>query len=116
DLGRAGDVTSIATVPEQATARALMRARTSGVIAGLPRAVATLRKLAPDIRLAAHQRDGTAVAAKTTLMTIEGPARAVLAAERTALNFVCHLSGIASLTAEFVRRVAHTRSRIICTR
>jgi nicotinate-nucleotide pyrophosphorylase (carboxylating) len=116
DLGRAGDVTSIATVPEETAARALMVARNSGVIAGLPLAVATLRRLAPDMRLAAHQRDGSAVAAKATLMTIEGPARAVLAAERTALNFVCHLSGIASLTAEFVRRVAHTRSRIICTR
>ena len=116
DLGRAGDVTSIATVPEQAAARALMVARNSGVIAGLPLAVATLRKLAPDIHITAHQRDGTVVAAKTTLMTVEGPARAVLAAERTALNFVCHLSGIASLTAAFVRRVAHTRSRIICTR
>jgi nicotinate-nucleotide pyrophosphorylase (carboxylating) len=116
DLGRAGDVTSIATVPEQTAARAVMVARKGGVIAGLPLAEATLRKLAPEIRIAANQRDGTAVQAKTTLMVVEGPARAVLAAERTALNFVCHLSGIASLTAEFVQRVAHTRSRVICTR
>ncbi len=116
DLGRAGDVTSIATVPEQAAARALMVARKSGVIAGLPLVEATLRKLAAEIRITANQRDGTAVPAKTTLMIVEGPARAVLAAERTALNFVSHLSGIASLTAEFVHRVAHTRSRVICTR
>jgi nicotinate-nucleotide pyrophosphorylase (carboxylating) len=116
DLGRAGDLTSIATVPEQTTARALMVARTSGVVAGLPLAEATLRKLAPEIRIAANQRDGAAVEAKTTLMMVEGPARAILAAERTALNFVGQLSGVASLTAEFVRRVAHTQSRIICTR
>ena len=116
DLGRAGDVTSIATVPEQTTARAMMVARKSGVIAGLPLVEATLRKLAPDIRIAANQRDGTAVEAKTTLMIVEGPARAILAAERTALNFVGQLSAVASLTAAFVGRVAHTQSRIICTR
>jgi nicotinate-nucleotide pyrophosphorylase (carboxylating) len=116
DLGRAGDITSIATVPEQTVARARMVARKGGVIAGLPLAAATFRKLAPDIRIGANARDGSAMPAGTALMSVEGPARAVLAAERTALNFISQLSGVASLTAEFVRRVAHTRSRVICTR
>ncbi len=92
DLGRAGDVTSVATIPEGTRGRAVMAARESGVIAGLP------------------------VAAKTTLMTITGDARALLAAERTALNFVGHLSGIATAAAEFVRRIAHTKARVCCTR
>src|SRR5262249_57593931 len=73
-------------------------------------------KLAPDIEIAAHTRDGSAVAAKTALMTVMGPARAVLSAERVALNLIGHLSGVATATHEFVRRVAGTRTRICCTR
>jgi nicotinate-nucleotide pyrophosphorylase (carboxylating) len=91
-------------------------ARRPGVIAGLPLVAATFLKLAPEIRITADRRDGADVAAKTALMRIEGPARAVLAAERTALNLLGHLSGVASATHEFVRRVAHTRLRICCTR
>jgi nicotinate-nucleotide pyrophosphorylase (carboxylating) len=116
DLGRAGDVTSVATIPEGTPARAVVVARAGGVIAGLPLAAATFRKLAPEIEIAAGLRDGTGVAARTTLMQIAGPARAVLAAERTALNLLGHLSGVASATQEFVRRVAGTRLRICCTR
>ena len=116
DLGRAGDVTSVATIPEGTPARAVVVARAAGVIAGLPLVAATFRKLAPEIEIAAGLRDGTGVAAKTTLMQIAGPARAVLAAERTALNLLGHLSGVASATQEFVRRVAGTRLRICCTR
>jgi nicotinate-nucleotide pyrophosphorylase (carboxylating) len=116
DLGRAGDVTSVATIPEGTPARAVVVARAGGVIAGLPLVAATFRKLAPEIEIAAGLRDGTGVAARTTLMQIAGPARAVLAAERTALNLLGHLSGVASATQEFVRRVAGTRLRICCTR
>jgi len=116
DLGRGGDVTSTATIPENARARAVVVAREAGVIAGLPLVAATLRKLAPEIEIAATHRDGTDVAAKTALMTIAGPARAILAAERTALNFAGHLSGIATATHEFVRRIAGTRTRFCCTR
>jgi nicotinate-nucleotide pyrophosphorylase (carboxylating) len=116
DLGRAGDVTSIATIPEQTPARAIVVARQAGVIAGLPLVAATFRKLAPEIEIAAHARDGADVATKTTLMTVTGPARAVLAAERVALNFLGHLSGVATATHEFVIRVAGTRTRICCTR
>ena len=96
DLGRAGDVTSIATIPESAQARAVVVAREAGVISGLPLAAAAFAKLAPETTISAHARDGARVAEKTTLMTIEGPARAVLAAERLALNLLGHLSGVAT--------------------
>src|SRR5262245_52727228 len=88
DLGRAGDITSIATIPEHTQAHAVMVARQAGTIAGLPLAVACFRKLSPDIRIEAHARDGAAVAKGVHLLTVQGPARAVLSAERPALNFV----------------------------
>jgi nicotinate-nucleotide pyrophosphorylase (carboxylating) len=116
DLGRAGDVTSIATIPESAQARAVVVAREAGVISGLPLAAAAFTKLAPETAISAERRDGASVADKTTLMTLEGPARAVLAAERVALNLLGHLSGVATATREFVRRVEGTRTRICCTR
>ena len=116
DLGRAGDITSIATIPETTKAHAILIARQAGVIAGLPLAVATFRKLSPDIGIQAHFRDGGTVAAGAHVLTISGPARAVLAGERTALNFVGRLSGIATLTADYVRHTAGTRLRICCTR
>ena len=116
DLGRAGDVTSIATIPEGTRGSAVMKAREAGVIAGLAVAEAVFRKLDPSVEITGHLRDGAAVQAKTVLMSISGDARALLSAERTALNFVGHLSGIASATAEFVRLVAHTKARVCCTR
>jgi len=116
DLGRAGDVTSTATIPEDATAHAIVVARKAGVIAGLPLVAAAFRKLAPDVAITAHARDGAIVATKTALMHVTGPARAVLAAERVALNLLGHLSGVATATHEFVRRVKGTRTRICCTR
>ena len=116
DLGRAGDITSIATIPETTPARAVMVARRAGVIAGLPLAVATFQKLSPEIDIQAHVRDGAAVSKGVQVLTISGPARAVLAGERTALNFVGRLSGIATLTSEYVRRTAGTKLRICCTR
>jgi nicotinate-nucleotide pyrophosphorylase (carboxylating) len=116
DLGRAGDVTSMATIPETTPARAMLIARQAGVIAGLPLAVATFQKLSPDIDIQAHVRDGAAVAKGVQVLTISGPARAILAGERTALNFVGRLSGIATLTADYVRRAAGTNLRICCTR
>jgi nicotinate-nucleotide pyrophosphorylase (carboxylating) len=116
DLGRAGDVTSIATIPAGTPARAVVVARAAGAIAGLPLVAATFRRLAPDIELKANARDGDSVAAKTELMTIAGDARAVLSAERTALNLLGHLSGIATATAAFVRLLKGTQTRICCTR
>jgi nicotinate-nucleotide pyrophosphorylase (carboxylating) len=116
DLGRAGDVTSIATIPEDLTAHAIVVARQAGVIAGLPLVASAFRKLAPDVAISPHARDGASVAAKTALMHVTGPARAVLAAERVGLNLLGHLSGVATATNEFVRRVKGTRLRICCTR
>jgi nicotinate-nucleotide pyrophosphorylase (carboxylating) len=116
DLGRAGDVTSTATIPEGTRGRAVLAAREAGVIAGLPVAAAAFRKLDPAMEITGDLRDGADVKPKTVLMTISGDARALLAAERVALNFVGHLSGIASAAAEFVRLIAHTRARVCCTR
>ena len=116
DLGRAGDVTSIATVPDGTSGRAVVMARKAGTIAGLPLVETAFRALAPHIKIEGHARDGATVPAKTALMTVAGDARAILGAERVALNFIGHLSGIATATAEFVRRVAHTRARVCCTR
>jgi nicotinate-nucleotide pyrophosphorylase (carboxylating) len=116
DLGRAGDITSIATVPEDTRGRAVAVARKAGVIAGLPLVAATFRRLSPQIAIESHIRDGAAIEAGDKLMTISGDARAILGAERTALNFLGHLSGIATATAKFVERIAHTNARIICTR
>jgi nicotinate-nucleotide pyrophosphorylase (carboxylating) len=116
DLGRAGDITSMATIPEATHAHAVMIARQAGVIAGLPLAVAVFRKLSPDLSIEAHVRDGNVVAAGVRVLTISGPARAVLSGERTALNFVGRLSGVATLTADYVRHTAGTKMRICCTR
>ena len=116
DLGRAGDVTSIATIPEAAPARALMVVREEGVIAGLPLAIATFERLSADIRIEAHLRDGATVAKGARMLSISGAARAMLSGERTALNFVGRLSGIATLTARYVQRTAGTNARICCTR
>ena len=116
DLGRAGDVTSIVTVPEDVAGRAVVAARQKGVVAGLPLVAAAFRRLSPEIEITPHVRDGAAIEPRTKLMTIDGNARVILAAERTALNYLGHLSGIATATAEFARRIAHTKARVVCTR
>jgi nicotinate-nucleotide pyrophosphorylase (carboxylating) len=116
DLGRAGDVTSVATIPADASARAKVVAREAGVVAGLPLVASALRKLAPDIEITAHARDGESVTESAVLIDIVGSARGVLAAERAALNLLGRLSGVATATHEFVRRVAGTHTRICCTR
>src|SRR6202161_647387 len=116
DLGRAGEVTSIATIPEDTSGRAVVVARKPGVVSGLPLVEAAFRRLDPAVEIKPHGRDGMAIGAGTKLLTISGNARAILSAERTALNFLGHLSGIATATSAFVARIAHTKARIICTR
>jgi nicotinate-nucleotide pyrophosphorylase (carboxylating) len=116
DLGRAGDVTSIATIPEDAQAHAIVVARAAGTISGLPLVAATFSRLAPQAEIGRQARDGVQAAAGATLMTVRGPARAVLSAERVALNLLGRLSGVATATQELVRRIAGTRTRICCTR
>jgi len=116
DLGRAGDVTSIATVPADTKAFAKVVARTGGTISGLPLVAEAFRRLDSGIEISGYARDGDKVEAKALLMTVSGNARAVLGAERVALNYVGHLSGIATATAEFVRLISHTNARVCCTR
>jgi nicotinate-nucleotide pyrophosphorylase (carboxylating) len=116
DLGRAGDITSIATIPEDLAGRAAVIVRRAGVIAGLPLVAAAFLRLAPEIAIAPHARDGEPVQRGGNLMTVSGNARAIFGAERVALNFLGHLSGIATATAAFVACIAHTKARIICTR
>jgi nicotinate-nucleotide pyrophosphorylase (carboxylating) len=116
DLGRAGDITSTATIPEDRAGRAVVVARQAGVIAGLPLVVMAFRRLDPEIAITPHARDGEAASRGAKLMTISGNARALLGAERVALNFLGHLSGIATATAAFFARISHTKARIICTR
>lgn len=115
DIGR-GDATTLALVPARARARARMVARAPLTVAGLDFAEAAFRALAPAVRIERLTRDGEAVAAGTTLLRVAGPARALLTAERTALNFVQRLSGVATLAARFVAAVAGTRARILDTR
>lgn len=110
------DITTLGTVPERARARGAVVARADGVIAGLPLAEAAFRRTAPDVALDARVRDGARVTRGTTLLTVEGPARGVLSAERVALNFLQRLSGIATLTARYVDAVRGTRAQIFDTR
>jgi nicotinate-nucleotide pyrophosphorylase (carboxylating) len=116
DLGRAGDITSAATIPPEAMARAAIKARKPGVVAGLDLARTAFTQMSADIRFQAKISDGDAVTAGSTVATISGPARAILSAERVALNFLGHMSGVASATRHFADAIADTGARIICTR
>jgi len=116
DLGRAGDVTSLAVIPQGTRAHAAIVARRSGTIAGLPLAATAFRLLEPAVELELLASDGDVVAAGTKLGTVAGTAHTVLAAERTALNFLGRLSGVATATAALVARVAHTKAKIVSTR
>jgi nicotinate-nucleotide pyrophosphorylase (carboxylating) len=115
DIG-SGDVTSWAVVPAGQCARAVMVAREPLVVAGLVIAELTFRMASPRVRVRRLMRDGQRAVAGSRLLVVRGPARALLAAERVALNFVQHLSGIATLTARFVEAVRGTRARILDTR
>ncbi|MHC2334267.1 carboxylating nicotinate-nucleotide diphosphorylase [Bradyrhizobium sp. USDA 4454] len=116
DLGRAGDITADAIVPPGQQARLVMRARQPGVIAGLDVARTAFQTVSPAVTLRAEQPDGSVVEPDQVIAIIDGPARGLLTAERTALNFLCHLSGVATATATLVKAVAGTRAQIVCTR
>lgn len=109
-------MTTLATVPEAARGRAVMRAREPLVVAGLPLAEAAFCELAGDVRCERKAEDGQSVAAGGMLMLITGPGRALLSAERVALNFVQRLSGIATLTARYVEMIRGTHAQILDTR
>lgn len=116
DLGRAGDLSTQATVESHKFATALFVARDNGVVCGLPHATEAFERINPQLDFERRVPDGTRVAAGTVIASVSGNARSILSAERTALNFLCHLSGIATLTSEFVSQIAHTKARICCTR
>jgi nicotinate-nucleotide pyrophosphorylase (carboxylating) len=115
DIG-SGDATTLATVPETAVAKAVMKSREPLVTAGLLFAESAFRELSPAVKITRVAADGQALKDGEVLLEIEGPARAILSAERTALNFVQRLSGVATLTAQFVEAVKGTGARILDTR
>lgn len=116
DLGLAGDITTLATVPPEARALGIIGARKPGVVAGLQLVDAAFGALDPDVNMKVLVSDGTAAEAGATIARVSGNARALLTAERVAMNFLGHLSGIATLTRAYVDKVAGTRARIIDTR
>jgi nicotinate-nucleotide pyrophosphorylase (carboxylating) len=116
DLGRAGDLTSDAIAPADLTATASLATRQPGVLAGLDIAALAFRLIDERIEMIRERRDGDAIARGDAFAVVRGPARAILTAERTALNFLCRLSGVASATASIVAAVAGQKARIVCTR
>lgn len=115
DIG-SGDATTLATVPVDASAYALMVAREPLVLAGVMFAEAAFRQLSGQVEIKRLRQDGQPVEAGSAILRISGPARALLTGERVALNFVQRLSGIATLTAQFVGAVTETGARILDTR
>ena len=116
DLGRAGDITTYATIAPEMVATANLNARENGVVAGIELARRAFRLVDPSIRFEAHVADGDRVSPGTSVARIAGPARGLLSAERVALNFLMHLSGVATYTSKFAAEIAHTRARVTCTR
>lgn len=116
DMGRKGDITSQATIPDGKQGRLQLVSRRPGVIAGMALARLSFAQIDPAIDVNIVRQDGAHVQAGQLLATVSGNVRSMLAAERTALNFLTHLSGIATQTADIVRLVADTNARITCTR
>ncbi len=116
DLGRAGDLTSDAVVPPEARATGLIRARVAGRVAGLDVALAAFRMLDPEVEIEIAAADGSAAQPGATLATVRGRARELLSAERTALNILGRLCGIATATRDLVRAIGGTQARVVCTR
>ena len=115
DVG-SGDVTTLATVPDNAMARAALVAREPLTVAGLAFGETAFRELAPAVTLQTRVQDGQTAVAGTVLLEVAGPARALLTAERVALNFVQRLSGVATFTAQFVSAIRGTPAQILDTR
>lgn len=116
DLGRAGDLTTDATIPPDTTLSAVIAARKPGVLAGLDAAAYAAQLIDPGLKLSIRKADGSLLSPGDVVLTIDGAARSILMAERTMLNFLGRLSGVATLTRAYVDAVAHTKARIVCTR
>lgn len=116
DLGRAGDITTDAIVPADSKAELVLAARQPGVVAGLDVAALAFRLIDPAITMQTRKPDGSRLEPGDIVATLSGPTRGVLSAERVALNFLSHLSGIATATAGIVEAVRGHKARIVCTR
>jgi nicotinate-nucleotide pyrophosphorylase (carboxylating) len=116
DLGDDGDVTSQATIPESLRGKAVIIARSPGVLAGLEAAEHVFQRIDPKVAFSASRADGYRLSQGETFATVEGPMRSILTAERTALNFLQRLSGVATLTRQFVDAVAGLPVKILDTR
>jgi nicotinate-nucleotide pyrophosphorylase (carboxylating) len=116
DLGRAGDITSDLIIPASKKAKVKLAARKPGTIAGLIAAECAFHMVDPDLKVTVKLPDGSQAKAGALVATIEGSARSILTAERVALNFTGHLSGIATATHALVDAVRSTKARIVCTR
>lgn len=116
DLGRAGDITSDSTVPETARATVVIAAREDGRIAGMDIAEAAFRMVDPNLTITRLIREGGDVKKGDEVMKVEGRARSILTAERVALNFMGHMSGVATLTLKMVRAVSNHKAKIAATR
>ncbi|TCL71853.1 carboxylating nicotinate-nucleotide diphosphorylase [Rhizobium sp. BK251] len=116
DLGLAGDITSMAVIPADHHSTMVFAARQAGVVAGLDAAELAFQLVDPAITLTRKLDDGAAILPGDIIATVSGPSRGILTGERTALNFLGHLSGIASTTAGLVAAVAGTKAAIACTR
>jgi nicotinate-nucleotide pyrophosphorylase (carboxylating) len=116
DLGRAGDLTTNAVIPAGVKTKATLVARAHGVVAGLDLAMLAFTLIEPDIAFEIKKGDSARLAPGALIATVSGPARGILTAERTALNFLGHLSGVASAAASLVEAVQGTEAKIVCTR
>lgn len=116
DLGLAGDITSAAVIPRDHRSTVVMAARQAGVIAGLDAVELAFELVDPAITMDRHIDDGATVKAGDVIATIRGPSRGLLTGERTALNFLGHLSGIATVTAGIVEAIKGTKAAVACTR
>ena len=116
DFGHAGDLTSNLLIPAEQNGRAVLAAREAGTVSGLIAASLAFRLIQPSVQMNVRTPDGSSIAAGGVIAALEGPARAILSAERTALNFLGHLSGVATATAALVACTEGTHARIACTR
>ncbi|MEM1288792.1 MAG: carboxylating nicotinate-nucleotide diphosphorylase [Pseudomonadota bacterium] len=116
DLGLAGDVTSSATLTPDMTARAVFKSRQDGVLCGLAFARSAFRQTSDECKFSALLKDGDGLSQGEVIATVEGSARDILTAERTALNFMTHLSGVATATKQYANAVSHTDAKVTCTR
>lgn len=116
DLGKIGDITTDAVIRPESRATGVIVARQSGVMAGLPVAIRVFQLIDETLQLTPIREDGARLVAGDVLLEISGATRSILKAERVALNFLGHLSGVATATAEIADAIAHTKTKVCCTR